>query len=228
MAQTWEDLLFAHWRVPVAELRRVVPSQLPLDMFDGSAWIGVTPFLVRGLRSRLTPPLPFVSRFPELNVRTYVTVGGRPGIYFLSLDAASRLAVFSARRIFRLPYFPARMRAQRADRAVRYSSERVASDGEPASFQARYRPVGRPHVPTPESLEYFLAERYRLYTFDESLHIYRAEIHHPPWPLRSAEAEIETNSMTRPLGIELRGKPILHFAARQDVLIWRLEAVSTD
>ena len=228
MAQTWEDLLFAHWRVPVDALRRVVPSQLPLDTFDGSAWIGVTPFLVRGLRLRLTPPVPFVSRFPELNVRTYVTVGGRPGIYFLSLDAASRLAVVGARRTFRLPYFHARMRARRMDRAVRYSSERVSSDGESASFRAQYRPSGARYVASPESLEYFLAERYCLYTFDESLRIYRADIHHPPWPLQPAEAEIGANSMTVPLGIELPREPLVHFAARQDVLIWRRKGVPTD
>lgn len=226
MAQTWEDLLFAHWPVPVAELRRLVPSELPLDTFDGSAWLGVTPFMVRGLRLRLTPPLPLLSRFPELNVRTYVTVGGRPGIYFLSLDAARRLAVWGARRAFRLPYFHARMRTRRRDGVVTYSSERLSSDGEPATFQGLYRPRGARFVAAADSLEYFLTERYCLYTFDERLRVYRADIHHPPWPLQEAEAKIETNTMAEPLGIRLTEEPLLHFARRQDVLIWRRSLVA--
>ena len=103
MAQTWTDLLFAHWSVAPATLERAVPTQLPLDTFDGRAWIGITPFAVRNTRLRPTLPVPFVSAFPELNVRTYVTVGGKPGIFFFSLDADSMLAVAAARRAYRLP-----------------------------------------------------------------------------------------------------------------------------
>ena len=105
MGQTWEDLLFAHWRVEEATLRAVVPPQIPIDGFDGSAWIGVTPFRVTGLRARLSLPLPGTARFPEVNVRTYATIDGRPGIYFFSLDTPNRLAVATARRVYRLPYF---------------------------------------------------------------------------------------------------------------------------
>ena len=221
MAQTWDNLLFAHWPVPVAKLRRVVPSQLPLDTFAGSAWIGVTPFLVRGLRLRRMPPLPLISSFPELNVRTYVTFGGRPGIYFLSLDAASRLAVLGARRAFRLPYFRARMSVRGLGGEVRYSSTRTSSDGEPTDFHAVYRPRGRCFQAEAGSLEYFLAERYCLFTLDEHLGVHRADIHHPPWPLQLADAQIDHNTMATPLGIELEEEPLLHFAGRQDVLIWR-------
>jgi len=221
MAQTWENLLFAHWPVRVATLRRLVPSQLQLDTFAGSAWIGVTPFVVRGLRLRRVPPLPQLSSFPELNVRTYVTFGGRPGIYFLSLDAASRLAVLGARRAFRLPYFRARMSARGLGGGVRYSSSRTSPDGEPAAFHAVYRSRGRRFQAEPGSLEYFLAERYCLFTFDERLGVHRADIHHPPWPLQPAEAQIDRNTMARPFGIELQEEPLLHFAGRQDVLIWR-------
>lgn len=221
MAQTWENLLFAHWPVPVETLRRVVPSPLPVDTFAGTAWIGVTPFLIRGQRLRLAPPLPLLSRFPELNVRTYVTFGGRPGIYFLSLDAASRLAVLGARRAFRLPYFRARMSARGSGGGVRYSSTRASPDGERADFLAVYRSQGPCFRAEPGSLEYFLAERYCLFTLDEGLRVHRADIHHPPWPLQSAEAQIEHNTMARPLGIELGDEPLLHFAGRQHVLIWR-------
>lgn len=173
-----------------------------------------------------TPALPLA--VPELNVRTYVTVGGRPGIYFLSLDAARRLAVFGARRAFRLPYFHARLRARRRNGVVTYSSERLSSDGEAATFQGLYRPRGARFVAAGDSLEYFLTERYCLYTFDERLGVYRADIHHPPWPLQEAESEIKVNTIAHPLGIELKEQPLLHFGRRQDVLIWRRQGVSRD
>src|SRR5436309_3251898 len=101
MGQTWEDLLFAHWPVDPDELRSVVPPQIPIDTFGGSAWVGVTPFVVTGVRARLTLPMPYTSRFPEINVRTYATVDGKPGIWFFSLDTPNRAAVATARRVYR-------------------------------------------------------------------------------------------------------------------------------
>nr|MBA2429735.1 DUF2071 domain-containing protein [Thermoleophilaceae bacterium] len=142
MSQVWRDLLFAHWRVPAEQLHRVVPPQLTVDTFEGAGWIGVVPFMIRGARLPLTPPTPWLSDFPELNVRTYVTVNGRPGVYFLSLDAASSLAVFAARRTYRLPYFRATMSTVRQGDEVSYSSERRTRGGEAAGFRARYRPRG--------------------------------------------------------------------------------------
>jgi uncharacterized protein YqjF (DUF2071 family) len=221
-AQTWLDLLFAHWPVPSGRLRRAVPEALALDTFDGDAWITVTPFEVSGLRLRRLPPIPRLSRFAETNVRTYVTVDGRPGIYFFSLDAASALAVAAARATYHLPYFRARMAIERAGTEVVYSTARV---GGAARLRARYRPVGEPQHARPGTLEHFLTERYCLYTVHRG-GVYRAEIDHPPWPLQVAEAEIAQNTMTAPAGLELpRRKPLLHFAARQDVLIWSPEAV---
>jgi len=226
MAQSWGDLLFAHWPVPVEALAGVVPDQLPIDSRDGAAWIGVTPFVVSGLRLRGTAPVPVVSRFPELNVRTYVTVGGRPGIYFLSLDAARRSAVFAARRSYRLPYFRAQMAQRRSGDEVHFSSNRISPDGPRATFAARFRPVG-PAVPTlPGSLEHFLTERYCLYTLDERGEVLRGEIHHPPWPLQKAVAELPQNTMASPFGIELNGEPTFHFAAQQDVVLWRIQPVN--
>src|SRR5919199_907591 len=160
MAQTWRDLLFAHWRVDPDELRPVVPRELPIDTFDGSAWIGVTPFVVDGFRLHLAPPLPLVHRFRELNVRTYVTIDGRPGIHFFSLDAESRFAVESARRIYRLPYFHARMTGGRDGGEIAFASERTQRDGPPASFSVSYRAAGDAYEPAraPETLDYFLTE----------------------------------------------------------------------
>jgi uncharacterized protein len=222
MGQIWLDLLFAHWRVPEEELRRVVPAQLPLDTFDGSAWLGVTPFLVRGLRLRGTAPVPVLSSFPEINVRTYVRVGGKPGIYFLSLDAGSWPAVFAARHGYRLPYFHSRIAAGTCGPWVRYNAQRTSGDGPPARFEARYRPEGERLPLRDGSVERWLAERYCLYTLDQRGTILRGDIHHPPWPLRAAHAEIGLNTMARPFEIELRGRPLLHFSARQDVVLWPL------
>jgi uncharacterized protein len=220
MGQTWCDLLFMHWRVDPAVLERVVPPQLPLDVRDGSAWIGVTPFTVMGFRLHGTPPVPFVATFPELNVRTYVTVDGKPGIFFHSLDAGSSLAVAAARRSYRLPYFRARAELERQDGTIRYESRRV--NGPDADFAAEYRGKGPDPDAEDGSLARWLAERYCLYSIDEQQRIMRADIHHPPWPLERATGTIERNTMARPLGIELEGEPLLHYSARQDTVIWRL------
>jgi len=228
MGQTWFDLLFAHWRVPREELERVVPPQIPIDTFDGSAWIGVTPFQVSGLRLRGIAPAPVISRFPEVNVRTYATVGGKPGIYFLSLDAARQSAVTAARRYYRLPYFQAEMTHAASDGHVEFSSHRASDDGPPADLEGRCMPLGSPCPPAPGSPEHFLTERYCLYTLDDQQRILRADIHHPPWPLQRATAELNTNTMTEPFGIELSGEPVLHFSRRQDVALWRLAHIHDD
>jgi uncharacterized protein len=223
MGQTWYDLLFAHWPVAPAALRALVPRALELDRRDGQTWLGITPFVVAGLRARGTPPVPWLSRFPELNVRTYVTHGGLPGIYFFSLDAARLAAVKAARRTYRLPYFHADMGARRERSTVRYESRRIDSSGPPAGLRARFGPSG-PRLPIDDrSLERWLSERYCLYVLDEDERVLRGQIHHPPWPLQAARATIEANTMAAPLGIELDSDPLLHYSARQDVVIWPLE-----
>jgi uncharacterized protein YqjF (DUF2071 family) len=230
MGQTWSDLLFAHWRVDPGELAGVLHPKLPLDTFDGSAWIGVTPFRVEGFRLRLTAPLPGIHAFPELNVRTYVTIGGRPGIHFFSLDAGSRFAVASARRIYRLPYHRARMTVEREDGTVAVASERVQGDGPEARLAIRYAAAGQegePHEPARDrgSLEYFLTERYCLYTLDEEQRVLRGDIHHPPWRIRRAQTQVAVNTMGRQIGLELDGEPLAHAAERQDVVFWPLRPV---
>ena len=219
-AQTWEHLAFLHWRVDEQALRGLVPIGLELDTHGGSAWLGVTPFRLTGFRVRGTPPLPVVSSFPELNVRTYVSRDWRAGIWFFSLDCASTLAVEGAKRLYRLPYRRARMSIERRGDFVRYESAR---DG--AVFSARYRPTGEPFVAMPGSLEHFLTERYCLYAADGST-LYRADIHHPPWPLQTGEAAIELNTMP-PAGVELPDeRPLVHYAARQDVVVWHPERLA--
>lgn len=224
LGQTWTDLLFAHWPLPSDDLQRLVPG-IPVDTFDGRAWLGVTPFVLTGLRIAGTPPLPGVSTFPEANVRTYVTIDGKPGIYFFSLDAASRLAVESARRFYHLPYYHARMAARRDGDAIAYDSSRTDQRGPAAGLRCRYRPVGPARQVLSGTLEHFLTERYCLYTLGPDGGVYRGEIQHPPWPLQDAEGELEENTMPPP-GVRLSmEEPLLHFSRRQDVVIWSLERV---
>jgi uncharacterized protein YqjF (DUF2071 family) len=222
MGQTWYDLLFAHWAVAPEVLRPLVPAPLTLDLRDGQAWLGITPFRVGGLRSRGMPPLPWLSRFPELNVRTYVDYGGRPGIYFFSLDAARVAAVIAARRGYRLPYFHARMTVEHEASAISYRSRRSDSSGPSAQLRARYGPSGGRLPIEDGSLERWLSERYCLYVVDQHRRPLRADIHHSPWPLQPAEATFDVNTMAAPLGLELDSEPLLHYSARQDVLIWPL------
>jgi uncharacterized protein YqjF (DUF2071 family) len=220
MGQTWEDLLFAHWRVPVEEVRQHVPDGLEVDVHDGSAWLGITPFRLTGLRARGMLPIPYVSSFLELNVRTYVRADDKPGIWFFSLDASSRVAVEVARRTYRLPYFHARMSATKRGEWTDYECARIEESGR--VFSGRYRPNGAVFEADPGSLEWFLAERYCLYATDEHGGLARADIHHELWPLQPAEAEIELASISP---LELRADPLLHFSRRQDVVIWPLESV---
>src|SRR4051795_4757016 len=138
MAQSWIDLLFAHWPVDAEQLRAIVPASIPIDTFDGTAWLGITPFELTGLRPR---GLPALSRFPELNVRTYTMLGGKPGIWFFSLDAGSLAAVWGARLTYRLPYFKARMGIAREGR-IRYRSVRAG-----ARLEAAYEPTGPVGIP---------------------------------------------------------------------------------
>jgi hypothetical protein len=216
-AQTWEDLVFAHWRVDADELGRLLPPEVPLDTFGGDAWLGVTPFHLTNLRLRGLPPLPFVSSFPELNVRTYATVDERPGIWFFTLDAGSQLAVEAAKRTYKLPYHHARMTVEHRGLFVQYESARPG-----AAFSGRYRGVGELFQAEPGTLEHFLTERYCLYTEDGG-RLYRADIHHPPWQLQEAEAIIDLNTMA-PLVLPDE-EPHLLFSARQDAVIWSLEEV---
>jgi uncharacterized protein YqjF (DUF2071 family) len=225
MAQTWSDLLFAHWPVPAEALRPLLPPGLPLDMFDGAAWVGVVPFRMSGVHPRFVPSIPWLSAFPELNVRTYVTRDGRPGVFFFSLDAGNRLAVALARRLFMLPYFHARMFVGRGYE-IAYLSERRHRGASPARFVASYAPSGSAAIAVPGSLAHFLTARFCLYTADGTGRLYRAEIDHLPWPLQPATATIAANTMAAAHGIALPDEaPLLHFARRLEVHVWPLRPI---
>ena len=220
MVQVWRDLLFAHWNLAPAAIRSLVPQQLELDTFDGSAWVSITPFHM-SVRLRGLPPFPGMLDFPELNCRTYVTVQGKPGIYFFSLDTANRAAVWGARTFYHLPYFHARMQVKKEADSISYSSKRAD-----AVWRGNYTPISAPRRAEPGSLDYFLAERYCLYTIWKG-RTYRGEIHHLPWLLQDARVRIEENSIARAARIELPASPAgVSFARELKVLIWTLERIA--
>ena len=224
MKQVWHDLMFAHWPIPLNEVRQLVPAALELDGYGGSAWVAVTPFHMSGIRGRALPPLPGWSAFPELNVRTYVSYKGVPGVYFFSLDAGNRIAVEVARRSYFLPYFYAEMKVDVQKDEVRYSSSRVRCAAE---FSGSYRSVSPVRIREKGSLEHFLTERHCLYAVRPSGEIMRGHIHHVPWPLQDAEAEIERNTVAAAAGIRLpHTAPVLHFSKRLEVLVWWPERAS--
>jgi uncharacterized protein YqjF (DUF2071 family) len=218
MTQSWHDLLFAHWPVDASQIRRVVPNDFDLDLFEGQAWLGVVPFYMTNVGVRAVPPVPWLSAFPELNVRTYVRAGDRPGVYFFSLDAGRWLAVAAARALFNLPYHAAAMRVGRRHTAVHYQSARRTGH---AAFEALYEPAGGSLAASQGSLEYFLTERYCLYHHDHRGRPYRLEIHHRPWHLQRARATITKNTMADASQLTVSNSPpLVHFARRQDVVAW--------
>ncbi len=226
LTQRWNDVLFAHWPVPPAQLTPLIPDGLQIDAFEGSAWVGVVPFWMDRIKVRGVPPIPGTRSFPELNLRTYVrdAQSGSPGVYFLSLDAGNLMAVAVGRAFYHLPYHWAQIRFERQnERDFVFESQRRLQSS-PVEFKARYRGLG----PTrklaesrPGTLEFFLTERYCLFTVNRAGRPIRADVHHVPWPLEDAEADIERNDLPAVFGITLPGeKPVLHYSRRLAVYIW--------
>ena len=227
MTQRWHDLLFMHLPIAPEALRPLVPPQLELDTFDGQAWVGIIPFGVSHASLRWVPPPPLLSRFPEINVRTYVTLQGIPGVYFFSLDAGNPLAVLGARTVFHLPYFFAHMRIQHQQETIYYQSQRKGTQKPSPVYDASYHPNGPIFFAQRGTLEYWLTERYCLFTVTEKSRVYRVDIHHRPWPLQPAEQTSRRNTMASAQGIPLPDQPpLLHYARQQDVLFWPLRSMS--
>lgn len=220
--QSWRDLAFLHWPIAAEALRPLVPPSLEIQQFEGSAWVGVVPFRMTGVMRRPLPDVPWVSAFPELNVRVYVERDGKPGVWFLSLDAANPVAVWAARRFFHLPYHLAAMSLVEHAGAIRYRSRRAG-----AEFAARYRPTSGVYRAARGTLEHWLTERYCLYALARDGSLWRNDVHHPAWPLQSVDVELLQNGMLAPHGLEVDGAPALvHFARRLDVVVWDAERVA--
>jgi len=217
----WRELLFAHWVADASVVRALIPAGLQLDLFEERCYIGAVPFLMESVTPRFVPPIPSLRAFPELNLRTYVIAGGKPGVWFFSLDAGQMLAVRMARHFFHLPYFDANFEIGLTGDRVTYSAVRTHQGASDARFSATYRPVGPVYQSVAGSLDAWLTDRYCLYAADAGKKLYRGEIDHPSWPLQKAEAVIHTNTLGDWLGIEMKQDPAtLHFAKSLDVRAW--------
>lgn len=229
LAMRWEHLLFLHWRVDPAALRARVPAGLELDLDDGAAYVGVVPFLMSNTRPRGVPGLPWLSRFPELNVRTYVTRGGKPGVWFFSLDAANPVAVRVARARFHLNYLDARMRCEArghdGDQVVDYASTRHDRRAPPAELRVHWRADGPLQHARAGTLDHFLTARYALYSQSPDGRLWRGEIDHPPWPLRAAHATVACNTMLAAHGLAPidAAPPLARCVESIDVVAWKLD-----
>ena len=223
--QSWLDLAFAHWRIDFDALRPLIPAALDIDTFDGEAWIGIVPFRMENVMRRGLPNLPGISAFPELNLRTYVTRNGKPGVWFFSLDASNALAVWAARRFFHLPYQNAKIDFAQTDDTYSFRSFRP-NQPLAATFKARYRPTSPAYYSQAGTLEHWLTERYCLYAQSPDQILYCGEVHHDPWPLQAAEMEIQQNDLLTPHGLSISGPPeTLHFSKAIHVAVWNIEKV---
>jgi uncharacterized protein YqjF (DUF2071 family) len=223
--QRWQTLLFMHWRVPLPVLRPLIPGALEIDTFEGDAFVGLVPFTMRGVRPVWSPPVPGVSNFHETNVRTYVHFRGRdPGVWFFSLDAATRLAVWIARTFWKLPYHFSRMDLTHdSGGRIRYQSERLYPGPLPGSARVECRPTGTPSAAVLGSLEHFLAERYVLYARDAAGGLLLGRVHHAPYPLQTAELFEWRENLLSAAGIPRpEHAPLAHFATGVDVEIFPL------
>ncbi len=226
MAQTWQDVLFAHWPVPLEALRVAIPAPLEVDTYEGTAWLGIVALRATGVRPNGLPPLPFISSFPGLNLRTYVRLGKRPGLWFLSLDTGGLLAAKLGRKLFHLPYFRARMKVRRRKDGIHFECHRADVTAPPAEFCARYRPVGHTSHSRPGSLEHWLTERYCAYSVNEK-EVFRTEIHHRHWPLQQVEADCDVDTMAEAQELALPDiPPLLHYSRSMKVEIWPPRAVA--
>ncbi|HYE90066.1 MAG TPA: DUF2071 domain-containing protein [Terriglobales bacterium] len=220
MTQGWSDVLFAHWPLRATALRPHVPAALRLETWRGSAWVGITAFVVTGARLRGLPAVPGFADFAEVNVRTYVTAGGKPGVYFFSLDASSALTVMSAWAWYALPYFFADARLMASGNRLTFTSRREHVGAPPAEFEAHYRPVGPVARPARTGFERWLVERYCAYAVDAGA-LVRAELHHPAWPLQGAEVAIERNTLFAAAGLHITGPPrIAHYSSGVEAVAW--------
>lgn len=225
MQQRWHNLLFAHWPVDPAALRRAVPRELTIDTFNGQAWLGIVAFRLSGVKLRGLPEVPPVASFPEVNVRTYVTYNGRPGVYFLSLDADNPLAIALARPWFRLNYYNSEISFQEAGDCVEFRSRRIERGAPQAQLCAEYRPLPCEEAFHPGPLEHWLTDRFSYYVVPRH-RVLRCDIEHAPWRLQPACARFTENSMAQAYGVELPTlEPLLHYARFMEAHVWPLRRV---
>jgi uncharacterized protein YqjF (DUF2071 family) len=226
MYQDWHHLLFLHWEVPPEQLQALLPKELTVDTFDGKAYVGLVPFTVSGVRPPFLPPLPGVSSFHEINVRTYVHRGGSdPGVWFFSLDASSTLAVNAARLAYKLPYFHAEMSFRESGAPlpeIEFDTHRDDCRGaRPANAHIRYGPAdGVVTHASPGTIDHFLLERYLLYAVDDDHQLYRARVSHQPYPMQRAETSHVDETLIWAAAIRRpESAPLRHYAREVNVKV---------
>ncbi|HTH52188.1 MAG TPA: DUF2071 domain-containing protein [Pyrinomonadaceae bacterium] len=224
MHQAWDKLLFLHWKIDIDVLRPLIPEPLEIDTYEGQAYVAITPLTLWNVRPVFVPPLPWLSSFHELNVRTYVYYDGVPGVWFFSLDANRSLPVWGARTFFHLPYFDANIEFKSKDGKHTFRQSRTTD--ERARFEATWTPRGDFYHAVPGSLAFFLIERYCLYTSHDN-NVYRCRIDHEQWPLRCAELNHFSSDILEADGISTPvGDPIVHAAGPVHVDVWPLERIA--
>lgn len=233
MRMNWRYLLFLHWPVPADQLRALIPPQLELDLFEGTAYVGLVPFTMTGVRPVGVPPVPGLSSFHETNVRTYVRLGDRdPGVWFFSLDAANGIAVKLARSLFHLPYHYARMLLEHELRSgpdsplsILYAGVRRWPGPLPGSYAIRATPRGTVQPASAATLEHFLVERYLLYSIRKN-QLYQGRVHHTPYPLQPAKLLSLDESLLAAVGLDRpTTTPIAHFSVGVNVQVFPLQRI---
>lgn len=219
MKQTWHDLLFAHYPVKLELLQKLVPPVIQLDSYNGSAWIGIVPFHVQNHRARLLPPIPGIDRFSQLNIRTYVTVNGKRGVYFIRVDMNHLIAGVLAKTFYYMPFQAATIKMKQNDQTIHFNSQKNGQHQ--FEFQCKYKPITLPFYAAKGSFEQWLVERYSFYALNKKGEVVRSDILHDYWPLQLVEGEISNHSILLNVGIQVaKDEPILHYAKKMEALLW--------
>jgi uncharacterized protein YqjF (DUF2071 family) len=226
MLQSWRNLFFIHWPVPPALLRPHIPDPLQIDTFNGSAWLGIVPFVMEGIYPLALSPFSVTPPFSEINVRTYVMHKGKPGVYFMSLDVQNWASYTIAKRWYRLPYYPAKISFRNEGDFIHYDGIRKGKTNNQAAFSGSFLPTQEVFFAKTGSLEHWLTERYCFYSIDNKGKFFCADIHHSPWQLQKAETEITINTLFSPFTIDLLNeKPISLFSIGVDSLMWNINRI---
>jgi uncharacterized protein len=224
MRQTWKNVFFAHWPILPERLRPSIPSTLEIETYQQMAWLGVVIFEIEGIYFRGLSPISVVLKFPEVNLRTYVQHKEKPGVFFLSLDVANWASLSIAKRWYHLPYCKAKISYRKEGNIFHCQSVRKGNSNIPITFKGSFTPDSVSYFPEEGTIDHWLTERSCLYSQDRRGNIYCGDIHHKPWPLQKATAEISNNTLPTPFGINIsEKKPILHFSNGVDTLFWNIK-----
>jgi uncharacterized protein YqjF (DUF2071 family) len=222
MKQSWKNVFFIHLPVSAPSLRPHIPSCLDLDVYEGEPWISLVLFTIEGIYLKGIP-FSVVSAFPEINVRTYISYNKRPGVFFLSLDAKHWATYTIAKKWYHLPYYESQISVKQTNQFTSYNSIRKDRKVVPAEFKGTLKSLSETFYSKQNSLEYWLTERYYLYSSNQGKDAFRAKIHHEPWQLQEAKAEINANTLISSMNIlPLNEDPIVHFSTGTNVLISNL------